>query len=386
MKYTTIEDYRYAVNCRRYLHRYPEILFDLKNTVTFVRSELDKLGITWREAGPSSVVAWIGREDARPAIGIRADMDALPVQEKTDVEFISEIPGRMHACGHDAHTGILLAVAKILKRYEKDMNVRVKLLFQPSEEGEVSGAKSMVDHGAADDVDVVISTHTENNLDYGLIGCKAGDYMAACNPITITFKGKTAHATLPEQGIDAVAMAWEAYGELKRIAAAEAGENTVYIFGINYVHGGTAHNVISDRCELKISFRYYDMDFAERVEKKCIAKCREIAERFGGEVDINWYMSAPPVYNDPDWIAKFVASTEKALPGKVVEIPMRKSTEDFSWFLQKKPGFIFRFGTRNEATGCNTLAHCNDFKIDERGMESAIEAFVAFIMALSKTN
>lgn len=380
MKYTTASDFNYAVECRRYLHRHPETLFDLDNTVRFVREELDKLDIAWSEAGPASVTAWIGPEDAKTRIGIRADMDALPVQEKTDVEFISEIPGKMHACGHDSHTGVLLAVARILKRHESDMKVRVKLLFQPSEEGEISGAKSMVDHGAADDVDYVICTHCENNLQAGFIGYRAGDYMAACNPITIVFKGKTAHATLPEQGVDAIAMAWEAYGELKKIAAAEAAEDTIYIFGMNYFHGGTAHNVVSDRCELKISFRYYDMDFAARVEEKCLAKCREIADRFGGTVEPNWYMSAPPVYNDPDLTAKFVASSEKALPGKVVEMPLRKSTEDFSWFLLKKPGFIFRFGTRNEETGCTTLAHCNDFKIDESGMESAIEAFTAFVM------
>ena len=120
---------------------------------------------------------------------------------------------------------------------------------------------------------------------------------------------------------------------------------------MNYFHGGTAHNVIADRCELKISFRYYDMEFAKRVEEKCLAKCREIAARFGGSVEPNWYMSAPPVYNDPALIAKFVESTQKVLPGQVVELPLRKATEDFSWFLLKRPGYIFRFGTRNEAAG-----------------------------------
>ena len=382
MKYTTDDDFRYAVACRRYLHRHPETLFDLDNTVAFVRAELDKMGIAWSEAGPASVTAWIGPEDAQTRIGLRADMDALPVQEKTDLEFASETPGKMHACGHDSHTGILLAVARMLKRREAEMKVRVKLLFQPSEEGEISGAKSMADHGAVDDVDYVVCTHCDNDIPVGYIGCRAGDYMAACNPITITFCGKTAHATLPEQGVDAIAMAWEAYGALKQIAADEAGTDTIYIFGMNYFHGGTAHNVIADRCELKISFRYYDMEFAKRVEEKCLAKCREIAARFGGSVEPNWYMSAPPVCNDPALIAKFVESTQKVLPGKVVELPLRKSTEDFSWFLLKRPGFIFRFGTRNEAAGCTTLAHCSDFKLDEAGMKSAMEAMVSFVMEM----
>ena len=381
MKYTTTSDFQYAVECRRYLHRHPETLFDLDNTVAFVRGELEKLGIAWSEAGPASVTAWIGPEDAKTRIGIRADMDALPVEEKTDVPFISEIPGKMHACGHDSHTGVLLAVAKILKRHEAEMKVRVKLLFQPSEEGEISGAKSMVDYGAADDVDYVICTHCENNLEAGFIGYRAGDYMAACNPITIVFKGKTAHATLPEQGVDAIAMAWEAYAALKQIAAEEAGADTRYIFGINYFHGGTAHNVVSDRCEMKITFRYYDMAFAARVRERCMAKCREIAAAFGGAAELDWTMSAPPLINDDAVMARLLPAIEAAAQGRMQAIPGEMGSEDFSWFLLKKPGAAMSFGTRNEAIGCDTAGHGNDFRIDERGMENAIETFVQFVMA-----
>ena len=378
--YVTQEDYAYAVECRRYLHRHPETLFELENTLRFVRGELDGMGILWSEAGPSSITAWIGPENAGTKIGLRADMDALPIEEQTGLDYASENAGKMHACGHDAHTAILLTVARILKRREGELKARVKLLFQPSEEGEISGAKSMVDHGAADDVDFVLATHCDNDVPVGKIGVRAGDYMAACNPITLTFYGKTAHATLPEQGVDAIAMAWEAYGALQKIAAHEAGENTIYIFGMNYFHGGTAHNVIADQCQLKISFRYYDQDFAARVEKQCLAECRRIAERFGGTVEANWYCSAPPVYNDPTLTARFAQAVENVMPGQVTQLALRKSTEDFSWFLQKKPGLLFRFGTRNPETGCTTLAHCSDFRIDERGMEAAAEAFVSFVL------
>lgn len=382
-KYVTKEDYEYAIHCRRYLHRHPETLFDLENTLHFVRGELDGMGIAWSQAGPASVTAWIGPETAKTRIGLRADMDALPIQEQTGLDYASEIPGKMHACGHDAHTAILLTVARILKRQEKDLRVRVKLLFQPSEEGEISGAKSMVEHGAAEDVDLILATHCDNDVPVGKIGVRAGDYMAACNPITLTFRGKSAHATLPEQGIDAIAMAWEAYGALREIAAQEAGENTIYIFGMNYFHGGTAHNVIADQCQLKISFRYYDPDFAARVERRCLEKCRQIAASYGGSVEAKWYCSAPAVYNDPALTAQFVQAVEAVLPGQVVELALRKSTEDFSWFLQKKPGLLFRFGTGNPQTGCTTLAHCSDFRIDEHGMEAAAEAFVSFVLTAS---
>lgn len=380
MRYITAEDYNYAVECRRYLHRFPETGFDLDNTVAFVRGELESMGIAWGEAGPASVTAYIGPADAACTVGIRGDMDALPVEEKSGLPYASEIPGKMHACGHDSHTANLLAVAKILKRHEQDLKVRVKLLFQPSEECAVSGAKSMVDHGAVEDVDYVVATHCSNALPTGTLGYAFGPRAAACDPVTVVFKGKTAHATLPEEGIDAVAMAWEAYRELKQIAAEEAGTENRYIFGINYIHGGTAHNVISDRCEIKITFRYFDMAFAARVKERCMAKCREIAGRFGGSVEMDWNMSAPPVINDPDVMARLVPSLEVASEGATEILEPSMGSEDFSWFLQKIPGVALSFGTRNEEIGCDTTGHGNDFRIDERGMENAIEAFVQVAM------
>ena len=381
MAYWTGNDFDYAVSVRRHLHEYPELGFDLDRTVVFVRQELDKLGIAWTDRyGRGSVAAWIGPENAKTAMGIRADMDALPVTEKTGLPYASRIPGRMHACGHDAHTAVLLTVARILKRMEDRLPCRVKLLFQPSEECEVSGAKAMVDLGAADDVDAVIATHCDNTLEAGRIGVHAGDYMAACDPVTVTFLGKTAHATLPEQGVDAIAMAWEAYGLLKELARREAGEKTVYIFSINCFQGGTAHNVIADQCRMIISFRYYDKDFARRVREKSMALCGHLADRYGGNVEFNWSISTPPVYNDPALAAQFAQSAERVLPGQVVDMPFLKSSEDFSWFLTQKPGLLFRFGTRNEALGCATLIHCNDFRIDETGMRSAIDVFVQFVL------
>ena len=380
MRYITEQDFEYAVACRRYLHRFPETGFDLDNTVAFVRGELDKMDISWDEAGPASVVAFIGPADADYTVGIRGDMDALPVLEKSGVPYASEIPGKMHACGHDAHTANVLTVARILKRHEAQMKVRVKLLFQPSEECAVSGAKSMVDHGAADDVDCVIMCHCDNRMETGVLGSRVGPFYAACDPVTVVFKGKTAHATLPEQGVDAIAMAWEAYHLLKQIAAEEAGSDTDYIFGMNYFHGGTAHNVISDRCELKITFRYFDMDFAARVKERCIAKCHEIARKIGGSAEIDWYTSAPPVINDSKVMERLLPALTAAGGKASVELPTYRGSEDFSWFLQKKPGASFQFGTGNAAIGCDTAGHANDFRIDERGMENAIEAFVQFVM------
>ncbi len=376
----TRDDFSYAVSLRREIHRHPELGFDLDNTVSIVEHELSGIGIPYTEEyGKGSVVGWLNRESSGKVIAIRADMDALPVEEKTGLPYASEIPGRMHACGHDSHTATLLAVARILKRIEKQLPCCVKLLFQPSEECEQSGAKMMVENGAVDDADLVICTHCDNAQPVGTIGWCAGDYMSACDPISMTFFGKTAHATLPEQGIDAIAMASDAVIEMKKIAKEEA-DGKFYVFSVGYFHGGTAHNVIADRCDLKISHRYYDGAMRERIRTRCIACCERIAREYGGRVEIDWRMSAPALHNDEAAMQKFVESMEKIMPEKLIHVQPRRSTEDFAWFTQKKPGIIFRFGTGNDALGCNTLAHCNDFRLDEEGIMSAILAFTQFVI------
>lgn len=369
--------YAYAVTIRRKLHEYPEIGFALEKTVALVSAELDKMGIAYTYAyGEGSVVAEVGAGEKM--IALRADMDALPVEEKTDLPYKSKIPGQMHACGHDAHTAILLAVAKYVKENEKNLNCRLRLIFQPSEEGQISGAKMMVARGVMDGVDHIICTHCDNAIDVGKIGICYGDYMAACIPATITFLGKTSHATLPQFGVDANAMAAEAYVLLKEMVKHLAGD-TPYIWNVGRIQGGHVHNVIADRCEMDISFRFYDMDFAKRVEEKTREICENISEKYGGKVEINWHLSAYPVHNDKRITALF----EKIIGNSkvpVIKIPQRMSSEDFAHYLKKSPGMIFRFGTRNEKLGCTALAHRNDFKIDEDGMKAAIYTFCKYVL------
>jgi len=229
-----------------------------------------------------------------------------------------------------------------------------------------------------DGVEHIVGIHCENALDAGLLGVRDGDYQAACVPATIRFLGKTAHATLPECGVDAVAMAHEAYGMLKQMVREEAGQSR-YIWSVGRFSGGQVHNVIADRCEMDISFRFYDMAFAARVEARAREICAGIAEKYGGRAELDWHMSAGPVHNDARVAAQFrKICAEAGL--EVREIPMRMSSEDFGWYLTKAPGTLFRFGTRNEAAGCTALAHCNDFCMDESGMRSGILAFVSYAM------
>lgn len=372
------ELFSYAVEVRRKLHEYPEVGFELEKTVSLVTTELEKMGVAYTtHYGKCSIVADLGQGDK--LIALRTDMDALPVEEKTDLPFKSKIPGQMHACGHDAHTAILLAVAKYLKENEDKLTCRVRLIFQPSEEGQISGAKMMVDNGVMDGVDHIICTHCENMLEVGTIGVCSGNCMSACVPATIRFIGKTSHATLPQLGVDANAMAVEAYQRLNEMVMEEAGD-IPYIWCVGRISGGHVHNVISDLCEMDISFRFYDMDFAKRVEKKAKEICKSVAESFGGKCETNWNMSTGPVINDEGLVKKFknIISNENI---NVEEIERRMTSEDFGWYLTKAPGMLFRFGTRNEELGCVSGLHNNDFCIDEEGMKSAIKAFLIYALS-----
>ena len=380
MKYVTEALFREAVESRRYLHAHPEVDFDLVETVAFVKKKLEEIGIPYTERYcESSVCGLLGDQSgAKPILALRADMDALPIQEATGLPYASQNPGRMHACGHDSHTAVLLAVGRLLKEREDELPCGVRLMFQPAEESAASGAQYMMENGILDGVTAVLGLHCENTLPVGTVGIRPGPYMAACTPFDVVFHGRSAHAALPAGGIDAIGMAVKAYGAMREAVADEAGDQS-YIWSVGCFHGGTAHNIIASGCELKITFRYFDQSFADRVIARVEEVCKTVAEEAGGTAEVRWQLSAPPVINDADVVERF-RRVARGMGLPLVELPSRMSSEDFSWFLTKKPGAIFRFGTRNEALGCTTLAHRADFRIDEEGMRAAIEAMAAFVL------
>ena len=376
MKCVPNEIFEYAVATYRMLHKIPEVGFELYKTVEAVAAELDKIGIEYTDRyGKCSLVAQIGHKEGVPTIGFRADMDALPVNEKTDLPFASTHPGAMHACGHDSHTAILLAVAKYLKTVEDKLPCNVRFFFQPSEEGAVSGAKMMVDNGCLEGCDFVAATHCETLIPTGSIGYTSGPIMAACAPITLRFHGITSHATLPEHGVDAVAMAVDSYYALKAMVKEEAGDQP-YIWSVGKFAGGDVHNVIPDLCTQEISFRFYDNDFAERVHQRILVIIDEIAKRYGGRAELDWRVSTCPVINDKALLDHFESILKGVEDIKLDFVPQKRSSEDFGWFTNSCPGILFRYGIYNEEKGTVHPAHRPDFMIDEDGLKQAILAFV----------
>ena len=375
-------DKEYIISARRKIHEYPELGFELPKTVSFVKSELDAIGIKYSEKyGKSSIVAVINPEKSGFTIGIRADMDALPINEKNDIPFKSKNEGKMHACGHDAHTAMLLGTAKALYAMRDRINCRVKLLFQPSEEGFKSGAEEMVRNGVMDDIDVIIGLHVENWLESGKIGVCKGASMASSRSIKVEIFGKSAHATLPESGNDALAAAVATYNSIQAMLTRTISPFAKYVCSVCKLAAGTAQNVIADHAEMLITVRTFDMEVDEHIDTAIKEIATSSAASFGCTAKVDSNLKAYVIYNDPYVSELVLNSARKALgDDNIVEMPQKLSSEDFSYYLFKKPGVFFRIGTRNEEKGCITLPHYNDFMIDEDALVSGSNVCVQFVL------
>lgn len=375
-------DKEYIIGIRRELHEYPEIGFDLPRTLSLVRRELDNMGIPYTEKyGESSIVAYINPDKTGYTVGIRADMDALPIEEKTGLSYSSKNPGRMHACGHDAHTAMLLGTAKALKAMEGKLGCRVALLFQPSEEGAVSGAEKMVADGVMDDIDVIIGLHVENWLPSGKIGVCKGASMASSRTFKLEFFGKSAHATLPESGCDALAAAVECYNGIQTMLARTISPFARYVCSVGKLEGGTTQNVVADYAMMLGTVRTFDIAVDTHIIESIGRIADSAAANFGCTAKLTTSLKAYVVYNDPT-ISDHVLDSARAVVGaeNIVDMPPKMSSEDFSQYLTKRPGVFFRLGTANADKGIKTLPHNNDFMIDEDALIYGSDTCVRFIL------
>ena len=373
-------DKDYIISLRHEIHEYPEIGFELPKTIAIVKRELEKLGIEYTEKyGESSVVATINPEKRHFTIGIRADMDALLIQEKTELSFKSKIDGQMHACGHDAHTAMLLGTAKALKKMENELSCRVMLIFQPSEEGIRSGAEELVRGGVMDEIDVIVGLHIENWLTSGYIGVCAGSSMASSRNFRLDFYGKTAHATLPHSGADALAAAIRTYNNIQYMLGREINPFSKYVCSVGKLEGGTSQNIIADHAYMLGTIRTFDMELDAFLIKRIEEIAKNTAGETGVEAVLDTSLKAYVVYNNP-YISKLVLDSAGKVAKGIEKMPEKLSSEDFSQYLTKKPGVLIRLGTRNEEKGCTTLPHNNDFMIDEDAFSIGTDACVQFVL------
>ena len=375
-------DRDYIISIRRELHEYPELAFDLPKTISVVKRELDSMGIEYTEKyGRSSVVAFINPERKNFTIGIRADMDALPVVEKTGLPFSSKNEGRMHACGHDAHTAMLLGTAKALKSMESDLACRVALVFQPSEEGMKSGAGELIRGGLMDEIDIIIGQHVENLLPSGSVGVCSGSSMASSRNFRIDFFGKTAHATLPHTGVDALAAAIRTYNNIQYMLSREVNPLERFVFFIGRLEGGKTQNVVPEHAFMQGTIRTFNLKLDAFLNRRMIEIAQNTAAEIGARTEIDSALKSKVVYNNPYLSELVLKSAEKTAGAENIRpMKLKLSSEDFSLYLAEKPGVFFRLGTRNESKGCTGMAHNNDFIIDEDAFSIGTDTCVQFVL------
>ncbi|MER0441755.1 amidohydrolase [Emticicia sp. W12TSBA100-4] len=359
---------------RRYLHTNPELSFQEYNTAKFVAQKLKDMGLTPQEGiANTGVVALIeGRNPSSKVIGLRADMDALPIFEKNDVPYKSQNEGVMHACGHDAHTSSLLGTAKILYQLKNEFEGTVKLVFQPAEEKAPGGASIMIKEGVLENPSPasMLGQHVAPNVPVGKIGFREGMYMASTDEIYMTIKGKGGHGAMPDQLIDPVLIASHVIVSLQQIISRnrKPANPSVLSFGRFIADGVT--NVIPNEVTIQGTFRCMDEEWREDGLRRMKKMAEGITEAMGGVCEFEIVKGYPFLKNHPELTRRIKAEATAYMGAEnIIDLDLWMAGEDFAFYSQVVDSCFYRLGTRNEARGIVSGVHTPTFDIDEAALE-----------------
>ncbi len=359
---------------RRHLHSNPELSFYEFKTAKFIANELRAIGLEPQEGvANTGVVALIeGRNPTSKVVGLRADIDALPIVEANDVSYKSQNQGVMHACGHDAHTASLLSVARILKEVKADFDGTVKLVFQPAEEKAPGGASLMIAEGVLQNPNVIsmLGQHVAPNIAVGKIGFREGMYMASTDELYLTVKGKGGHGAMPDTLIDPVLIASHIIVSLQQIISRnrKPANPSVLSFGRFIADGVT--NVIPNEVTIQGTWRCMDEEWRADGLRKMKKMAEGIAEAMGGSCDFEIVKGYPFLKNHPELTRRTKAAAQVYMgEANVIDLDLWMAGEDFAFYSQVVDSCFYRLGTRNEARGIISGVHTPTFDIDEQALE-----------------
>jgi amidohydrolase len=361
------------VAARRHLHMHPELSYLEYNTAKFVIDKLKGMGLSPADgiAGTGVVVLIEGKNPMRKTIALRADMDALPIQEKNTVAYKSQNAGVMHACGHDVHTASLLGTAKILNECKHEFEGSVKLIFQPGEEKNPGGASLMIKEGVLDNPkpSVIIGQHVMPLVPVGKVGFREGMYMASSDEIYLTVLGKGGHGAAPELAIDPILIASHIIIALQQIISRNASPKQPTVLTFGKISGEGATNIIPSEVKVAGTFRALNEQWREDGLKKIKKMAEGIAESMGGKCEVEISSGYPYLENNPELTKRMRRAAEEYL-GKenVVDIDLTLGSEDFAYYSHQIPASFYRLGTRNETKGISSYVHTPTFDIDEEAL------------------
>ncbi len=362
-----------TVEWRRHLHANPELSYQEFNTSKFVAAQLKSFGIPFTEMATTGIVGLIkGKNPDKKSVALRADMDALPIQETNEVSYKSTNPGVMHACGHDVHTSSLLGTAKILQEVRDQFEGTVKLIFQPGEEKNPGGASFMIRDGALTNPapTSIIGQHVMPLVPVGKVGFREGMYMASSDEIYLKVIGKGGHGAAPELAIDPILIASHIIIALQQVISRNASPKQPTVLTFGRIIGDGATNIIPNEVNIAGTFRALNEIWRKEGLQKIKKMAESIADGMGGKCEVTISQGYPYLENNPA-VTRRIRAAAEAYVGKenVVDIDLTLGSEDFAYYSHVVPASFYRLGTRNEAKGLTNYVHTPNFDIDEDALK-----------------
>lgn len=367
----------WMIDIRRRIHRRPELGLETPETQHLIEETLDALNIPHERPIAYGVKGILGASLPGPALLLRADMDGLPIQETSQLPFRSEIANRMHACGHDCHTAMLLGAARYLKAHEAELTRPVVLMFQPAEEGP-GGAVPMIEAGILNDPPVgqAAMVHVSDDLPFGVIGLRGGPSMGACDDFALTILGRGGHGSTPHVGIDAIYVASAIIQAVQGIVSREQDAFDPLVISFGTIHGGYRENVIADRVEITGTVRTMTPASRERAVRRLREVVEGTAVAHGARAELVMDPGYPPLVANPDWVGRVEAVLAAELgPQAVRHVEPTLGVEDFAYVAERVPGLCMSVGIVGEHF--STGLHSAGLMVDERGLLAGAAAFTA---------
>ncbi|MBP1992212.1 amidohydrolase [Paenibacillus eucommiae] len=359
------------IEIRRQLHRNPELSHEEFETTASIEAWLAEAGI--HKAGyalRTGLIAEVGGSQEGPVIAIRADIDALPIQEETGLPYASQNPGKMHACGHDFHTASIIGAAYLLKQKEKELKGTVRFIFQPAEE-KASGAELILNSGALEGVRAIFGMHNKPDLAVGTVGIKAGPLMAAADGFVVEVEGLGTHAAVPEAGIDPIVAAAHIVTALQSVVSRNVGSQESAVISVTKIHSGTAWNIIPDKAILDGTIRTFDEGVRIRVLERFRQVVEGVAAAYGTKAQVRWIQGPPPVHNDAE-LAELAQQTAHQLGLNAITPVPSPAGEDFAFYQRKVPGLFVFMGTAGSQEW-----HHPAFDLDEQALLVSAQFFAS---------
>ncbi len=368
------------ISTRRDIHQHPELAFEEHRTAKLVADRLESIGIDVKTGvGKTGVMGNLKGKNGGRTIALRADMDALPLQETGDIPYKSKNAGVMHACGHDGHTAMLLGAAEALSKNRDKINGTVRFLFQPAEEGQ-GGARYMIEDGALAGVDEAYGIHLWNYQEFGTIGVKPGPIMAAADLFEITIHGKGGHGAAPQGTKDAVIIASHLVQTLQTIVSRNTNPIESTVVTIGQINGGYNFNIIADTVNMKGTARAYTEENRQLIKSRMAEIIQGTEQIFDCIINFEYEDGYPPTINDPDAAEKLLNAARKIVGDRAGYPYLSMGGEDFSYMLQEVPGCYFLIGSSPpDREPLSVPHHCSHFDIDERALLVGSSVFVEIV-------